>query len=165
MGLCEDSAFLHLLPTSGWHLIWSWETGNGTTVRKIGSLSPRSDCFVELVNFSIMIIVLLVTIIMIINYKCKDQRRRWVEKIYSRFLLPKVQKVWKTTFFSIETNQTPKHDVRMTRQFEKFASSMIFNFNKKKLHETRKVQVKKKKNKRKDKQKWFSIVRSQREPR
>lgn len=78
MGLCEESAFLRLLPTSGWRLVWSWENGNGTTIEKSGSASSRSDCFVELVNLAAVMFSLVIAVILIVKCRYGDNKNRCV---------------------------------------------------------------------------------------
>ena len=76
MGLCEETAFLRLLPTSGWRLVWTWETVNGTRMKISGSSSSRSDCFVELVNLFVVLVVFIVCLGLIVRYRCGDDRKR-----------------------------------------------------------------------------------------
>ncbi|KAK0080738.1 hypothetical protein PV325_013438 [Microctonus aethiopoides] len=74
MGLCERIAFLRLLPTSGWHLIWTWDAGNGTTIKMSSSPSSRSDCFVELINLAVVSFIFIAALCLIIKYKLTDNR-------------------------------------------------------------------------------------------
>ncbi|XP_015114991.1 ATP-binding cassette sub-family C member Sur [Diachasma alloeum] len=75
MGLCETVAFLRLLPTSGYHIVWTWDAGNGTMIRTTTSASSGSDCFVELVNLVVVIISLIAALLFIINYRLTYQRK------------------------------------------------------------------------------------------
>ncbi|XP_011307390.1 ATP-binding cassette sub-family C member Sur [Fopius arisanus] len=75
MGLCENVAFLRLLPTSGYQIVWTWDAGNGTMIRMTTSASSTSDCFVELVNLVVVIISLIATLCLIVKYRLTDQRR------------------------------------------------------------------------------------------
>ncbi|XP_043281302.1 ATP-binding cassette sub-family C member Sur isoform X2 [Venturia canescens] len=106
MGLCEDTAFLRLLPTSGWHLVWSWQAGNGTTVKKIGSASPRSDCFVELVNLAVAVVVLLVTIGIVVKYKRGDDIRRSSTRLLPLHTLRSVLCIILTLFLVLELSES-----------------------------------------------------------
>ncbi|XP_034942129.1 ATP-binding cassette sub-family C member Sur-like [Chelonus insularis] len=74
MGLCKKTAFLRLLPTSGWHLVWTWDTDNGTTIKMTSSASSRFDCFVEVVNLAVVILALIAALCIIVKYKFTDQR-------------------------------------------------------------------------------------------
>ncbi|XP_063983768.1 ATP-binding cassette sub-family C member Sur-like isoform X2 [Diachasmimorpha longicaudata] len=75
MGLCENIAFLRLLPTSGYHIVWTWDAGNGTMIRMTTSASSRSDCFIELVNFIVVIISLIAALCLMIKYRLTDHRK------------------------------------------------------------------------------------------
>ncbi|XP_051156850.1 ATP-binding cassette sub-family C member Sur-like isoform X2 [Leptopilina boulardi] len=75
MGLCEESVFLLLLPPYGRQVVWSWKNGNGSSIRIPGSMSPRSDCFVELANVFAAAITIIASIILIVKYKCKYYKK------------------------------------------------------------------------------------------
>ncbi|XP_074096275.1 sulfonylurea receptor [Cotesia typhae] len=74
MGLCEKTAFLRLLPTSGWHMLWTWNASNGTTIRMTTSASSKYDCIVELVDLAVVTLSLLAAISLIAKYKFTDHR-------------------------------------------------------------------------------------------
>ena len=75
MGLCEENAFLLLLPPYGRQVVWTWKSGNGTTIKMPGNVSPRSECFVELMNVSATAITIIVAVVLVIKYKCSFHKK------------------------------------------------------------------------------------------
>ena len=75
MGLCEENVFLLLLPPYGRQVVWSWKSGNGTNIRMTGSISPRSDCLVELVNVFAAAITIIAALVLVIKYKFHYHRK------------------------------------------------------------------------------------------
>lgn len=77
MGFCEKSAVSRLLASTGGRLVWTWEAQNGTNIPMTGSISLRTDCFVEFVNLSVILLTLVATVLLALKYKCCNNRHKF----------------------------------------------------------------------------------------
>ncbi|KZC13248.1 ATP-binding cassette sub-family C member Sur [Dufourea novaeangliae] len=74
MEFCKRSKFLHVLPRPGRRIVWSWRTENGTILRIAGN-DPTDDCPIELLNISIPVIAILMTLIVCLKQKFNKRRK------------------------------------------------------------------------------------------
>ncbi|XP_015595444.1 ATP-binding cassette sub-family C member Sur isoform X2 [Cephus cinctus] len=71
MGICEEvSSLSRLLVPPGRHLVWSWKSENGTTVRVSGTTNSDGDCIVELVNVFVAVLTFFVACVLSVKYRC-----------------------------------------------------------------------------------------------
>lgn len=75
MGLCKQLEFLKLLPSSGWYFVWTWNNTNGQLIKTTSSVTKKSECFIELLNFLTIILIFFLTLCFIVKYKLIDKKK------------------------------------------------------------------------------------------